>query len=338
MRLEHLNILVCPRTRRPLMLANSAVLEGSRVKDGKLIEPTSGVSYPVTNFIPRFVSTEDYSARSFGLQWTIHNKTQYDSATGFAVSKTRFENETRWANDLRGEMILEVGSGSGRFTAHAVQTGGTVVSFDYSGAVDANLASNGHCANLLLVQASVYEMPFRLEFFDKAFCFGVLQYTPDPRETLLSIVRHLKPGGAVAVDSYAKTIRNWLLNTKYWVRPFINRTDPSELYTRLKKYVDTMWPLARLLRKIPRIGPTINWRLMIPDYSRMLPEADDETLKQWAYLDIFDILSPAHDHPATLKQLRHWFNEAGLEEVEVKYGYNGIEGTGRKSRRSGLSS
>lgn len=295
------------------------------------MEPLSGNCYAITNFIPRFVPQENY-ARSFGVEWTVHSRTQYDATSGLAVSRGRFEKETQWGRDLRGEFVLEVGSGSGRFTTHALETGATVVSFDYSEAVEANYQSNGKDPNLLLVQASVYEMPFRLDFFDRAFCFGVLQHTPDPRSAFMSIVPHLRPGGRIAADVYAKDLRNWLLNPKYWVRPFVSRENPRVLYDRLKRYVDLMWPLARLLRKVPRIGATLNWKLLIADYSATaLRHADDATLKQWAYLDTFDMLSPMFDKPKSLKAFRQWFCEAGLEDVDVRYGYNGLEGRGKKT-------
>ena len=44
---------------------------------------------------------------------------------------------SKWNRDLKGETILEVGSGSGRFTEHAVSTGAMVISLDYSIAVEA---------------------------------------------------------------------------------------------------------------------------------------------------------------------------------------------------------
>lgn len=331
MRTEHLSLLVCPRSKRPLVLGERRVLEESRVREGVLVEPVSGTCYPITDFIPRFVPEQNY-ARSFGVEWTVHSRTQYDATSGFAVSRDRFEKETRWARDLRGELVLEVGSGSGRFTTHALQTGATVVSFDYSEAVEANYGSNGKHMNLLLVQASVYEMPFRLDCFDRAFCFGVLQHTPDPRRAFSSIVRHLKPGGRIAADVYVKDLRNWLLNPKYWVRPFVSRKNPHTLYDALKRYVDLMWPLARILRKIPRIGATLNWKLLIADYSATaLQHADDATLKQWAYLDTFDMLSPMFDKPQSLRTFRQWFCEAGLEDVDVHYGYNGLEGRGKRA-------
>ena len=68
----------------------------------------------------------------------------------------------------------------------------------------------------------------------------------------------------------------------------------------------------------------LNWRLLIADYSRELP-TDDELLREWAYLDTFDMLSPRFDFPQTKETARRWCHEAGLADVEVSYGYNGIE-------------
>ncbi len=41
-------------------------------------------------------------------------------------------------------------------------------------------------------------------------------------------------------------------------------------------------------------------------------------LKQWAVLDTFDMLAPAHDHPQSVETLRRWFAEAGFSDVEVE--------------------
>jgi SAM-dependent methyltransferase len=329
MRLDLLHVLVCPKTKQPLQLGESCVVEDARVKEGVLIEPVSSNRYPIVDYIPRFVPQENY-AQNFGLEWNLHDKTQYDEYSGFSVSRERFEKETRWGSDLRGQMILEVGSGSGRFTKPALETGALVISFDYSSAVEANYRSNGGHTNLLLVQASVYEMPFRTAFFDKVFCFGVLQHTPDPHKSFASIVEYIKPGGKMASDIYVKDFRHWVLQTKYWVRPFTRNKEPQKLYATVKKYVDVMWPLARVVRKIPQIGFAINWRLLVADHSKGLPNADDATLKEWAYLDTFDMLSPAYDQPQTLKTFKRWHEEAGLIDIDVHYGFNGLEGRGAR--------
>ena len=64
------------------------------------------------------VPVENYAA-SFGHEWNTHDRTQYDETSGFNASSERFRNETRWGDDLAGQVMLEVGSGSGRFTREA---------------------------------------------------------------------------------------------------------------------------------------------------------------------------------------------------------------------------
>jgi hypothetical protein len=57
-----------------------------------------------------------------------------------------------------------------------------------------------------------------------------------------------------------------------------------------------------------------------------MPGADDKTLKEWAYLDTYDFLSPHYDIPQTVKGFRKWHEEAGLLNIDVHKGYNGVEG------------
>jgi hypothetical protein len=110
------------------------------------------------------------------------------------------------------------------------------------------------------------------------------------------------------------------------VRPLTRRLPPELLYRLVRRYIDCMWPLASLVRRIPRLGPALNWRLLVADYSKT--GLTGERLKEWAYLDTFDMLAPRYDSPQTLAAVRGWFAAAGLTEVEVGYGYNGIVGRG----------
>jgi SAM-dependent methyltransferase len=225
-------------------------------------------------------------------------------------------------------VILEVGSGSGRFTEQAAATGAVVVSMDYSQAVDANYRCNGSKPNVLIVQGDLYHMPFPPGSFDKLFCFGVLQHTPDVRGAFMALPPMLKPGGELVVDVYKKTLASTLLATKFYARLLTRRLQPERLYQLTRKWIDRVWPLSRRISKIPRAGRLINWRLLVADYTELgLP---DEALKEWAVLDTFDMLSPRYDSPQTLGTMRRWFAEAGLTDIDVRYGYNGIEGRGRR--------
>lgn len=329
MRLEHLKYLRCPKTGAELMLADE-VVENGRVKEGRLVAP-SGESYPIVNFIPRFVAADNYAA-NFGFEWQVHARTQYDADAGHKMSEDRVFSVTKWPRDLTGEVILEAGSGSGRFTEHLLGTGAMVVSFDYSQAVEPNYQSNGQHDNLLLVQANIYEMPFEEESFDKVFCFGVLQHTPDPHASFRALVEMLKPGAKLATDIYLKSLMRYYLNTRYWVRPLTRKMDPEKLYKLCKVWINLMWPLARIFRHIPKVGDAINWRLLIADTYPEMPDADDATLREWAYLDTFDMLSPAYDIPATPATFQKWHEQAGLEDIDVRLGPNGIVATAARPK------
>ena len=63
-----------------------------------------------------------------------------------------------------------------------------------------------------LFQASVYELPFPDNSFDKVVCLGVLQHTPDFEASVKALVAKAKQGGEIVVDSYR--IKGWW-NEKY---------------------------------------------------------------------------------------------------------------------------
>lgn len=329
MLVPQVSLLFCPKCKSDLELFRVEQKHGEKIKEGTLRCPNCDARFPVVNFIPRFVAQENY-ADSFGLQWTKHARTQYDSYTHLPISKDRFFNETKWPRKMTGQKILEVGCGSGRFTVHAVSTEATLVSIDYSAAVDANYAINGNMENVLIVQADIYSMPLRQESFDRVFCFGVLQHTPDVRKAFDSLIDPLKSGGKVAIDVYAK--RGGLkerLTTKRWLRPITRRLPPGFLYPICSSYVSLMWPLARMIHRIPRVGPGINWRLLIPDYMASYPLTDG-VLREWAILDCFDMLSPTYDNPQTIETVTSWFSAERFGDIEVAYGYNGIEARATK--------
>jgi len=317
---HHLGLLVCLRCQAGLRLSVVEKREGRSIIEGTLACIRCGTTFSISGGVPRFVPRENY-ASGFGLEWTRHARTQYDSYSGITASEQRFYGQTHWPRCLHGEFVLEVGSGSGRFTEQAANTGATVVSFDYSYAVDANYASNGTRENVLIVQADVYAMPFRPGIFDRLFCFGMLQHTPDPAGAFAALPKMLKPRGSLCADVYKATLIRTILQTKYYVRPFTRRMSPDRLYGLVKAWVDLMWPVARVIRLLPK-GYAINWRLLVADYSFLGLEGD--MLKEWSYLDTFDMLAPRYDAPQRIATVKRWAAEADLQDAEIEYTPHGI--------------
>lgn len=336
MRKNHLNYLACPDCKGFYKLEIKD-LDNDIIKNGLLICENCSKTYPIINFIPRFVSQDNY-AGNFGLEWKIHSKTQFDSYNKSNMSETRFFTETKWQRDLKKEIILEAGCGSGRFTEQALKTNAMIISMDLSNSVEVNYKNNGHKENLFIVQADIYNLPFKFEFFDKIFCFGVLQHLPNVENGFMSLVKHLKKNGNLVVDVYGirlgfKGFFVMLLQTKYWIRPLTKRMNSELLYRICKKYIELMWPISKLLDKIPYFGKRLKWILLISDHFKDNENGiilSEDKQKEWTILDTFDMLSPKYDSPQKINTVRKWFDKANLKEIEVYWGYNGIEGRGTK--------
>src|SRR5580658_8439876 len=208
--------------------AAAAAGNNGNLAEGNLICASCGREFPVVRSIARFVPSEDY-AQSFGYQWNYFDKTQLDSHMKNDLSRERFYATTQWPQDMRGQAILEAGCGMGRFTQIALETGAELFSFDLSTAVEANLRNNGDSSRVHIVQASIYEIPFRKESFDKVFCMGVLQHCPDVRAAFMSLVPFLRPGGEIVIDVYQKHT-GLVSPLKYWARPFLTWMGPQGIH------------------------------------------------------------------------------------------------------------
>jgi SAM-dependent methyltransferase len=283
-----------------------------------------GTIFQVVRGVPRFVRNDDY-AESFGYQWNVHARTQLDSFTNKSISRDRLFEATKWPNDLSGQTILEAGSGAGRFTEVLATTGATIISFDLSSAVDANYQSNGQNENVLVLQASILNIPVRPRSMDKVICLGVIQHTPDPAQTFSCLANCVRPGGDLVIDVYAARLRS-LFSWKYLLRPITKRMDNRRLYRIIERATPMLLPVSEFLfRILGRFGPRLLPIVYYPSLG--LPA---ELARSWSILDTFDMYSPAHDHPQRIATVRSWFDAAGFVDVSVDYGLNGIVARGRR--------
>ncbi|MFZ5624070.1 MAG: methyltransferase domain-containing protein [Gemmatimonadota bacterium] len=307
-------LLRCPRTGGRLRLEIEEA-RGDVVEQGALVSE-EGARYPVLNGIPRFVPADNYAA-SFGLQWNRFRRTQLDSHSGHPISRERFYRTTGWTRaELAGARVLDVGGGAGRFAEVALEAGANVTVLDYSLAVDACRANLGHHERLEVVQGDVYALPFARGTFDFVYCLGVLQHTPDPRGAFLALPPMLRSGGRLAVDVYARLARNALW-PKYWLRPVTRRLPPERLFRLVQRATPMLLPVSRALGRVPVVGRQLRYLVPVANYEGVLPLSRTQ-LEEWAILDTFDMLAPAHDHPQDAATLRNWCRAAGLVDVAVE--------------------
>jgi SAM-dependent methyltransferase len=305
--------IVNPATGKPLS------------RDGDWLTDEDGERFPIVAAVPRVCEADNYTS-NFGKQWNLFRETQLDPpGVEPGPSERRFFAETEWdAAALAGLDVLEVGSGAGRFSQVVLnRTQANLYSVDYSSAVEANFKNNGEIApdRFHLFQASIYEMPFPDDSFDKVFCLGVLQHTPDFEASIRSLVGKAKRGAEIVVDFYC--IRGfWTKMTgKYLLRPFTRRMDQQRLYRHVERNAGWMMRLGQAMN---RTGVHALTRFLpIPDLAIMPKDLTPAQLEEWVVLDTFDMLSPEYDNPQRLRTVALMFERSGAEVTFAGFVDNG---------------
>jgi SAM-dependent methyltransferase len=276
----------------------------------------------------RFREDDGYNA-SFARQWKAFPRDQLDGANGTRLTRERFLRETGWRlADLAGALVLEAGSGAGRFTALMAEAGAELVTFDYSSAIDVNRANNGRFPNIAFMQADIFDMPFRDGAFDRVFCHGVLQHTPDPARAFRALDRVLRPGGLISIDVYLRDgkIQPW--KAKYLWRPLTTRIPADRLLAFLEWFIPKFLPLDTVIKRIPLAGRYLG--SIIPCFNYFYTDLSADDKRRWAVMDTFDALAPTYDIPVRLSEVETWFKQAGYSQYEVREGGNGVVGNGVK--------
>ncbi len=272
----------------------------------------------------RFVPESNYTD-NFGFQWNKFGDLQVDRLSGNDLTTERFFKATQWnPEDLKGKNVLEAGCGAGRFTSVVMkETEANLYSFDYSSSVNANYRMNGPSDRLHLFQASIYEMPFGENSFDYIFCFGVLQFTPDPMASIDALIKVLKPGGQLVVDFFPKTGWWTKVHAKYILRPFTSKWSNEKLLRRIENNVDWLMKVYNFFSRLG-LNKVVNRFVPLCDIDNTIPkDLSKDDKRKWVILDTFNMLSPAYDNPLRMADVVKRLEAGGLTEVQgevVPYG------------------
>jgi 2-polyprenyl-3-methyl-5-hydroxy-6-metoxy-1,4-benzoquinol methylase len=270
--------------------------------------------YPIIRGIPRFVSDEQDYCENFGWQWEKFRRTQIDEFNGLNESENRFRSETGWEpEELRGLLVLDGGCGAGRFSAIASQWGAKVVAVDISAAVDAcgaNMKELG--CDVEVVQASLFNLPFRPETFDRIFSLGVVHHTPDPKLAIRTLPSLLRPGGRLAFWIYEKRWTRFLM-ARNLIRIVTRKLPRWANYTFSVFAVGLLFPVTAAISLVPPFRKALP---LIPISSRHY-WGKLSLLQQWEWtlLDTFDSYSAAYENCQEEKDVVAELTSAGMDEV-----------------------
>ena len=306
--------------------------------DDRILTSKTGENYPIVNGIPRFVPENNY-ADAFGEQWNRFPKIQLDSYNGQSLSEIRLARCMRGhLADLKGKMVLEVGSGAGRFTEILLKHGAIVHTLDYSIAVDANGINNGYHENLTLVQADIRLIPFPKASYDYVVCLGVIQHTPNPEESINCLWEMVKPGGQLVIDHYrwnlglvlppplggAESLYRWL----------ILKLPMKSRFKVVKAITDFWFPIHWFFRKYSLIQRILVRLSPVHFYYSQFELPDRQMYYDWALLDTYDGTTDFYKHYRNESQIEKFLKKIGAKDIEITVyaeGGNGIEAFCRKS-------
>ncbi len=260
----------------------------------------------------------DYSS-NFGIQWNKFPLTQFDSHTGYPLTKNRLFNNSGWDfKELKNKLVVELGSGAGRFTEVLLTTGCFLISVEMSDAINVN-AKNNKSENIIFLKSSLNELNFLNNLFDFVLCYGVAQHTPNLISTYKSCYALGKNGGKISIDHYIKFIYP---TTKSIWRPITKRINPEILLKIIKFYIPYYFPIDTFIKtKLPTfMSKLIRFILPIPcsNYTNVknVPQERNK-LVEWAIMDTFDALGAKYDKPLTFGQLKNIVKKIVIHDYHI---------------------
>jgi SAM-dependent methyltransferase/uncharacterized protein YbaR (Trm112 family) len=273
-----LKYLCCPSSGGELTL-RAGLREGDEVLEGTLTS-LDGREYPIEDGIPNLVVGLDEKVVKTGSQFTREfmevgdpedrESKRFRDLTLFAA-KTGIDSRVYeapgfdWRRDqdardlgfepnfgfLEGKLVIDAGSGNGRFAALAAPHAREMILLDLGEHIRVAREVTAELGSVPHVRCNLLHLPLKAGVADFAYSIGVIHHTADPWRALREIARTLNPGGHVSV---------WVYPPEYWGNPvkgvITRRIRKWLLSKELKAQVDFVrrWllPLGRAQLRVAR--------------------------------------------------------------------------------------
>ncbi|MDD4052567.1 MAG: class I SAM-dependent methyltransferase [candidate division Zixibacteria bacterium] len=238
---------------------------------------------------------------------------------------------------FKGKNVLEAGCGAGRFTEVMLDAGASVFAIDLSVAVDANCKNFRSRANYFVCQADILAAPVAPEQFDIVVCIGVIQSTPDSKETIKKLCSYLKPKGMLLIDHY--THEYPMTATRVKIRNFLRGKNKYFSLRFIQFMVGALWPLHALsfrfrnAKGVPRLRRRfLSWSPVV-DYHDAYASLGNKLLRQWVILDTHDTLTDHYKHLVSAEEIRSILQSCRMTDIQIDNAGNGVEARAIKEAR-----
>jgi 2-polyprenyl-3-methyl-5-hydroxy-6-metoxy-1,4-benzoquinol methylase len=261
---------------------------------------------PVVSGIPRFLpdlsDKEQQVDHSFNFEHTRYLDSRYLHFTPQLIRQ--------WLDDIKlppdyfkGKLVLDAGCGSGRWTYAMASLGATVVAVDLT---DAGVAithqATAQLDNVAVLQASVFELPFRPESFDLVVSWGVLHHTPDTRAAFERIAPLVKKGGQLYVMIYEK--HNPL---KFFLTDLLRRALRTLSEERRHR------ACRRLIIRNPWLYSLLAHLIICAPYPRSGDSSEVSTLQ----FGLYDAYAPVFNHLHRREEVEGWFRDCRFSQLTL---------------------
>lgn len=213
-----------------------------------------------------------------------------------------------------GKIVLDAGSGVGRHTYWASKFGAKeVIGIDLSEAVYASYKNTKDLKNVTIIQADIYNLPFKQETFDYIFSIGVLHHLPNPEAGFQSLVPFLKKDGTYSIWVYGRRNNFFHVYFNESIRS-VTRRIPFGILHKLC-YIPALG--VQLCNCIYRLLSAS--RITTP-IARLIPF---KVYAQFPFItkvnDSFDVFATPKSTYWKKEKIEQWYNKAGMKNYSITY-------------------
>lgn len=161
-----------------------------------------------------------------------------------------------------------------------------------------------------------------LILIDLAYSIGVLHHLPDPKQGFLSVNKHVKPGGRVAIWVYGKEGNQWI---ESFVDPFrIHFT--SRLPKLATEAISFFFALPLFVALKTMYGPVqsnarLLWLKNLLPYADYLGAISGYSFKE-NFWNVFDHLVAPTAFYHRREEIEDWFTTAKVQQVQISHRNN----------------
>ncbi len=208
----------------------------SEILSGLFVCKECNSEYKIKNGVPIFVNLwqekdkEKITSSRFGWQWTHFSNFDIDIETKKFL-------EWIYPTDkdfFRNKIILDAGCGMGRHCIIAQHLGAEeVIGIDLGSSVFPAYENTKKYTNIHIIQADIYNLPFKEESFDFIYSIGVIHHLPDPQKGFVNLLKYLRQKGKINIFVYGRENNGWII---YFVNP-IRKYITSKIQLKLLLYI-----------------------------------------------------------------------------------------------------